>query len=113
MVFADLVAGVRAVQAIADACGMPLTLRVTECPHGEEDPIAMLRRLTIPADVHRVILWALGGERVAATRALRRVTACGLTEEKERAGDLPREELVDVTERYAEEAARALCPWPP
>lgn len=108
VVFADLVEGVRRVQAIADACGMDLTLRLAECPHGAEDPFAVLRRPTIPTGWHRVILWAPGPDRVATMKALREVMACGLGEAQAALGELPKEVLVDVTERYAEGAAATL-----
>ncbi|MDO9018110.1 MAG: ribosomal protein L7/L12 [Deltaproteobacteria bacterium] len=108
VVFADLVEGVRAVRAVADACGMELTLRLAECPHGVEDPLAMVRRPTIPAGLSRLILWAPGPDRVTTMKALREVMACGLDEARAAIDDLPKEVLVDVTERYAEAAAATL-----
>jgi len=108
VVFGDLVEGVRALRALADDCGMTLTLRLTETPNGVEDPFALLRVATTPAGVHRVILWSLGSSRVAAMRALRSVMHCGLKEAQAMLEDLPRECLLEVNERYAEEAATAL-----
>jgi ribosomal protein L7/L12 len=107
-VFVDLIAGVRAVQAVADACGMNLSLRVSECPHGVEDPFAMLRLPARSRGLHRVILWSAGPERVWAMRALREVLACGLDEARAMLDGLPRECLVDVTEAEAERAVTVL-----
>jgi ribosomal protein L7/L12 len=108
VVFGDLLAGVQAVRSIADACGMNLTLRLTECPHEVEDPFALLRLPTVSSGLHRVILWGPGPNRVAAMRALREVMACGLDEAKAMLDGLPKEVLVDVSERYAEGAATVL-----
>ncbi len=108
VVFGDLVEGVRAVRAIADACGMNLSLRLSECPGEVEDPFALLRAPKLPHGLHRLILWSIGGDRVAAMRALREVTACGLEEARGMLEGLPREFLVDVTERYADQAATVL-----
>lgn len=108
VVFADLVAGVRAVRAVADACGMELTLRLAECPHGADDPLAMVRRPTIPAGWNRLILWSPGPDRVATMKALREVMACGLDEARAALDELPKEVLIDVTARYAESAAATL-----
>ncbi len=108
VVFGDLVEGVAAVRAIADACGMNLTLRLTETPSGVEDPFALLRLPVIAPGVFRLILWRIGSDRVAAMQALRKVMACGLDEAKATLEALPKEFLVDVSERYAEEAATVL-----
>lgn len=108
VVFADLVEGVRAVRAVADACGMDLTLRLAECPHGAEDPLANVRRPMIPAGWSRVILWSPGTDRVATMKALREVMACGLDEARAAIDDLPREVLVDVSEPHAQAAAATL-----
>lgn len=108
VVFNDLVEGVRAVRAAADACGMELTLRLSECPHGVDDPLEMVRRPTIPAGMYRVIVWSPGPDRVAAMKALREVMACGLAEVRGVLDELPKEVLVDVTARYAEEGAATL-----
>lgn len=108
VVFADLVAGVKAVQTLADACGMNLTLRLTECPHEVEDPFALLRLPKASHGLHRVILWSEGPHRVAAMRALREVMACGLDEARATLEGLPKEVLVDVSEREAERAATVL-----
>jgi len=108
VVFADLIAGVKAVQAIADACGMNLSLRLTECPDEVEDPFALLRLPKASHGLHRVILWSEGPRRVAAMKALREVMACGLDEAKAALERLPGEVLVDVSEREAESAATVL-----
>lgn len=107
-VFVDLVAGVRAVQAVADACGMKLSVRVAECPHGVADPFALLRLPTRSHGPYRVILWSAGPERVWAMRALREVLACGLDEARAMIDALPTECLVDVSEQEAERAATVL-----
>jgi ribosomal protein L7/L12 len=107
-VFVDLVEGVRAVRAVADACAMKLSLRITECPHGVADPFAMLRLPTRSRGPYRVILWSAGPERVWAMRALREVMACGLDEARATIDALPTECLVDVTEAEAERAVTAL-----
>ena len=73
-----------------------------------QHPFALLRAPKLPHGLHRLILWSIGGDRVAAMRALREVTACGLEEARGMLEGLPREFLVDVTERYADQAATVL-----
>jgi ribosomal protein L7/L12 len=108
VVFRELVDGVAAVRAVADEVGLSIWLRVWEAAHGVEDPLAPVRSARPAWGRHRVILWSVGGDRVAAMKAVREATGCGLKEAKAALEDLPAEVVLDVTKRVAEEAVAKL-----
>lgn len=79
-----------------------------ECPGGLEDPLAHLRGATRPWGKSRVILWAVGSDRIAAMKAVRETLGRELEAAKDALEGLPKEILVDVDTSYAERAVQLL-----
>jgi ribosomal protein L7/L12 len=107
-VFRDLIEGVRVVREAADEHRVSLRLRITECVDGVVDPLAPLRAHARPWGRSRVILWAIGPDRIRAMKAAREVTGVELDVARSLVDDLPKEILVDVEHAFAERAAETL-----
>ncbi len=108
VVFADIVAGIAAVDACVRRHGAILYVDVCEAPIGAGDPLLGWRGTAPGTGAWQVVLWRPGDDRVAAMKALRDVAGFGLDEVKSKLDQLPAVVLDNVSEDVAKEGARIL-----
>lgn len=105
----DLVAGVRAFDALAQSLGLETRLSLFELPHGtpRHDPLEAFRPKRVEGS-HQVILWEVGDAPVAVLRIVRASTGLPLAEASELVARAPVELVTGVAERTAKTIATEL-----